>query len=301
MYFNKLYIIIIMTIIILILYIGCQAYIERENKKLELERYRKKIFAIRLEDIAIDNIEKDTNYKRIMKALNKLDRKPSKEELEFTFRLNRFLHRDDVYSMADDKDIELMTKVMKEIIKDNVEGDIVEFGCWRGGMISYIRAILKVYEKNSNRKVYGFDTFSHFPLTELKIEAKELEKDRKIHDLIKIIYDNYHSAEQVKKNIKKFDLWDDNINLIEGNIISTIYTPINKIALLRIDTDSFDSVANILQIKYFKIVRDGFIVIDDYNNPLVGCKDAVDAFRRKHNISEPIISNGGNGIYWRVK
>ena len=72
--------------------------------------------------------------------------------------------------------------------------------------------------------------------------------------------------------------------------------PIEKLAVLRLDGDMYESTSDALNNLYFKLSTGGFCIIDDYF--LAGCKKAVDDFREKHDINEPIQVIDWGAVYW---
>ena len=170
--------------------------------------------------------------------------------------------------------------------------------------------------KDSNigdRKIWLFDTFTYFPAPPMSetIDGESTHsgtaKDIAIHSITRFLYskDCMHSVETVKHNFKKFGLLDNNVNFVKGDLNDTIpkvdsNNKIGNIALLRIDNDYYDSILLVLEYLYPKIVKGGYIIVDDYNNPIVGAREAVDDFRIVHDITSPIYNDEEGAIYWQV-
>ena len=313
---NFVYVVILIVIKIIVVVIVVIFWHKGKKKSLDnkLEGYKKKIFSVKLDDVKVYHMTGDENYERFIKAIRDGDspRVPTIGEITFLLRYKKFLDRDDVYSMVDDKDVDLNIRLLKNVIENKVDGSIVEAGCWRGGLLMLMKATLNTYERDSNRKIYGLDTFSYFPSPEdnreNNIYFKPNQKDKSIHSIVKILYENYHRRKKVKEHFKKFNLWDHNVKLIEGEFTTTIpkldlYRDRTKISILRIDSDYHNSVYYILSHLYILISPGGFIIIDDYYNAAVDCKRAVDRFRREisHIEFPPIINEHNGNIYWQVK
>ena len=178
------------------------------------------------------------------------------------------------------------------IHKDNIEGDLIEAGVWRGGATILMRAILK--ELNiSNRKVWVADSFRGLPKPDIKKYVAD--KGNKLNKL-KILS---VSLKEVKRNFEKFDLLDEQVIFLEGWFKDTlINAPITKLALIRLDADMYESTFQALENLYPKLSLGGYIIIDDYN-AFQNCRQAVDDFRRKNNINHTIIKIDREAIYWR--
>lgn len=76
----------------------------------------------------------------------------------------------------------------------------------------------------------------------------------------------------------------EKINFVKGLVEETIpQTQINKIAILRLDTDWYSSTKFELEHLYPKLVKGGVLIIDDYGH-WEGCKKAVDEYFTNNNI-----------------
>jgi O-methyltransferase len=190
--------------------------------------------------------------------------------------------------MARTPEINLMHHIIH--LTKNVEGDIAEFGVWKGGMAMWIKNLLNYY--NLNKKLWLFDTFNSFPKSDIN------NKDSNIHPITEFLFDQQYN---VFDNFKKFNLLDNNINFIIGKFQDTIpHTLIPKLSILRLDCDYYEPTMLILENYYNCISKNGCVIIDDYNNQHLGCKDAVDDFRKKHKIYNKIINLGDGYVYWIV-
>ena len=171
---------------------------------------------------------------------------------------------------------------IKYVIKNNIEGDIVECGVWRGGNLILSQKILASLGINK-KKIYGFDTF------EGMTEPQDIDIDmhgRKSSDLMsktKKINNQkdiwaYCDFETVSKNIENNTTFNS-INLIKGDVKNTLIDnnlP-KKISILRLDTDWYESTKIELEKLYPLLSTGGILIIDDYGQ-FKGCKKAVDEF-----------------------
>ncbi|MDH3245569.1 MAG: TylF/MycF family methyltransferase [Saprospiraceae bacterium] len=181
---------------------------------------------------------------------------------------------------------------VNQIIKDNIEGDFIETGVWRGGATIFMRALLRI-NNILDRTVWVADSFEGLPQPDLKKYPKD-QGDR--HYLVEELA---VSLDEVKANFTKYDLLDDQVRFVKGWFRDTLPTaPIRKLALLRLDGDMYESTIVALESLYPKLTNGGFVIIDDWG-AVEGCKKAVIDFRKKYNISEKIIEIDWTGIYWR--
>jgi predicted O-methyltransferase YrrM len=102
--------------------------------------------------------------------------------------------------------------------------------------------------------------------------------------------------EEVKGNIARFGLLDDRIKFIPGFFADSLPALAGeRFALMRLDSDSYDSVEESLVYLYPLLSKGGIIIIDDWH--LVGCKAAVMNYRERHGVTEEIKVHDGNA-YW---
>jgi hypothetical protein len=72
--------------------------------------------------------------------------------------------------------------------------------------------------------------------------------------------------------------------------------PIEKLAILRMDGDMYESTMDALNSLYHKVAPGGFVIVDDYILP--ACRKAVDDFRRDHAIEAPMEDVDGAAVFW---
>jgi len=177
-----------------------------------------------------------------------------------------------------------LIKSLHYINKNKLTGDIVECGIWKGGNLFLSKRIQDKYSTNIKRNFYGYDTFEGMP-------------EPSIHDGLKIIniYNNFKkkntpwvkaSLDEVKNLSKQYFNDLNIIKLIKGKVETTLLDKNNlpnKIALLRLDTDFYESTKVELKTLYPLLVEKGVLIIDDYGD-FPGCRKAVDEFFDNKNI-----------------
>src|SRR6202051_2919889 len=117
------------------------------------------IFPYQINDIKLnENITTEPNYNRIKQAAFK---EPSIREIIFLLKYKKFMDANNIYSMCQKREVDQITKLLINVIKNNINGALIETGVWRGGMGMWMKCILKYYR--DQRKIYLFDTFTYFP------------------------------------------------------------------------------------------------------------------------------------------
>lgn len=183
---------------------------------------------------------------------------------------------------------------VEEVIKNNVPGDLIETGVWRGGTVIFMRAILKAYAI-TDRRVWAADSFEGLPKPDPGKYAADKDDIFYTFDELKV------SLDDVRKNFEKYGLLDDQVRFLKGWFKDTLpVAPLEKLAVLRLDGDMYESTMDALVSLYPKLSPGGFIIIDDWG-VVEGCRLAVEDYRKQQQITEEIIPIDKDGVYWQKK
>lgn len=179
-----------------------------------------------------------------------------------------------------------------DILEKGIPGDCVETGVWRGGATIFMRAILKAYQAK-DRRVWVADSFAGLPRPDVEQYPLDVFSDHYMNSYLSV------SLKTVQNNFQRYGLLDDQVVFLEGWFKDTLPTaPIEKIALLRLDGDLYESTMDALVHLYDKVSVGGYIIVDDYHD-IVACKAAVHDFREARGIVDTILEIDGAGIYWQ--
>lgn len=176
----------------------------------------------------------------------------------------------------------------KYIIGNNIEGDFVECGVWKGGS-AMIMAHTLLSLSIQNRKIYLYDTFEGMSDPENidvdinNVAAKSLLD---MNDKRTSCVWCYATEEEVKHNLLSTGYRAENLFFIKGKVEETIPNVIpEKVALLRLDTDWYASTYHEMVNLYPRLTKSGVLIIDDYGH-WVGAKKAIDDyFSGFHNMT----------------
>lgn len=194
------------------------------------------------------------------------------------------------YTMIGDR-LDNLQFCIEDVLKNNIQGDMIETGVWRGGACIFMRLILKKYGVK-DKIVYVADSFEGLPKPDPVKYPNDANDVHHIIDALKV------SVEQVQNNFKEFGVLDDQVKFLKGWFKDTLkHTPIEKLSILRLDGDMYESTWDVLTNLYDKLSIGGYIIIDDY--ALTACHAAVDEFRTQNNIVEPIEYFDGGNVYWK--
>lgn len=192
-------------------------------------------------------------------------------------------------------------ELVTTVLADDVPGDLVETGVWRGGTVILMRAVLAVHGI-TDRVVWACDSFEGLP----KPDPRSYPADEAMavaDDNLKAMLDVglAVSAEQVRANFERYGLLDDQVRFVPGWFSESLpIAPIEQIALLRLDGDYYESTWDALINLEPKVAHGGFVIVDDYGG-IEACRKAVHDYRASRRIESPIREIDWTGAYWRVE
>jgi hypothetical protein len=182
---------------------------------------------------------------------------------------------------------------VKSVISEQIPGDLVETGVWRGGGSIFMRAALEAYG-DTTRKVWCADSFEGLPPPDLDRYPQDLGMTWHTESELAV------SLEAVRANFAKYGYLDDRVMFLKGWFKDTLpIAPIEKVSILRLDGDLYASTMDALNALYDKVAPGGFVIVDDYGIPEDTCRRAIIDFRDGRGIKSSIIDVDGWGVYWR--
>ena len=206
----------------------------------------------------------------------------------WTQRINGRDWPSQAHTMIGCKRIHQLREACETVLREDIEGDFIETGVWRGGACIMMAAVLAEYGEgySKGRKVWCADSFKGLPNTG--------ESNLHVYPQLSV------SKDEVRRNFAKYGLLSDNIRFLEGWFADTLPTaPIEKLAILRLDGDLYTSTMTSLDSLYHKVSKGGFVIVDDYRS-IAGCGEAVDTFMDKKGIHPTLIPIDKDSVYWRV-
>ncbi|MGX9789848.1 TylF/MycF/NovP-related O-methyltransferase [Mycobacterium sp. MMS18-G62] len=162
-----------------------------------------------------------------------------------------------------------------------IEGDIVECGVWRGGSMMLAKELCS--DSPIARRFYLYDTFAGMSEpTEDDVSHVERPAQETYQVTRRESHTDwaYASLEEVKDNFRRAHLLDDSVVFVQGKVEETLADPDKqpqRIALLRLDTDWYESTKMELEVLYPRLVPGGVLIIDDYGH-WAGARKAVDEY-----------------------
>lgn len=175
-----------------------------------------------------------------------------------------------------------LINAVKYLSRNRIEGDFVECGVWRGGsMMAAMLALLQIGD--TSRHFYLYDTYEGMtPPTDKDVtydnnRAADLlaasEADKEGHS-----YWCVAGLNDVQRNVFSTGYPKDKIHFVKGRVEDTLPASLpGKIALLRLDTDWYESTYHELTHLYPLLCANGVLILDDYGF-WQGCRKAVDEY-----------------------
>lgn len=200
------------------------------------------------------------------------------------------------YSMVPMDSMEVTEEIAAEVYcgKHLPQGDIVECGVWKGGMSVILAKLFP------DRRIFLCDSYEGFepigvspyslPLAdnpEGEADGKERHFPGKLFIFNGKSEPSAVSLEQVKENLETFNLSEENgIIFVKGFVSKTLakdVCPVEQIAVLRIDVDSYAATYEVLTLLYDKVVPGGVIIFDDYM--IEEARTAIHRFEKERGLN----------------
>ena len=210
---------------------------------------------------------------------------------------------------------------------EEVAGDIVEFGVWRGA--SLITTALILIDLESKKVVHGYDTFAGFPakskqddfknfsdlhrlgqiseshFERINLNKKHLRasgKDTSVNEISSSLNFSATSQELVMGKIEYFGLKDKiELHTQDVSYLSTHDMP-NQISLALLDLDLYQGYESVLPLVWDRLEPGGFIYLDEYYSlKFPGPRIAVDDFAKRMNIKPELICTWMDFERWSLK
>jgi O-methyltransferase len=174
----------------------------------------------------------------------------------------------------------------KHVVSERVPGSFVECGVWRGG--SSLVAADVFSREDPTRCLYLLDTFAG--MTEpTSYDLRASDGRKALPRYVSSRKDThsdwcYASLAEVRAHFAELDLLGPNVKFVEGDVVESLKHESNlpgAIAVLRLDTDWYESTLAELQVLYPRLSPGGVLIIDDYGH-WSGAKRAVDEYFHDH-------------------
>lgn len=202
----------------------------------------------------------------------------------------------DAETMIGMRRLDNLHELVLDVLRTGVPGDLVETGIWRGGATILMRGILKAYGV-TDRVVWAADSFEGLPAPDPGRYPADAGVPMWSEEGWTI--DLTAPIDEVRENFARYGLLDDQVRFLPGWFRDTLPSaPINRISVLRLDGDLYESTIQALEALYPKVSVGGFVIVDDYG-AWEPCRKATDAYRAANHIEDEIRWIDWTGAYWQ--
>lgn len=206
---------------------------------------------------------------------------------DFDEEIKRVVERVRPYTMTSPERLNALCHAARYVSASGIKGDIVECGVWRGGSTLAVAEILHAIG-DTGRTLWMYDTFEgmsapteHDRDTSGTSAQSLLRVEKKSHD--SVIW-CCASLADVKENMQTTAYPFSQIKFIQGKVEETLRTSVpERISLLRLDTDWYESTRAEMEILFPRLVTGGVLIIDDYGH-WQGARKAIDEYLAAHNV-----------------
>ncbi|MDJ0771453.1 MAG: TylF/MycF/NovP-related O-methyltransferase [Ilumatobacter sp.] len=191
------------------------------------------------------------------------------------------------YTMTSFERVCALVNAVDYVVVNEIEGDFVECGVWRGGSAMAIALRLQQLDA-TDRRIQLFDTFTGMTAPgEHDVSAAGVHASETFEALATGTQSSnwaYASEDDVRRNMTSTGYPMSNVRLVAGMVEDTIpELAADAIALLRLDTDWYESTRHELVHLYPRLAHDGVLIIDDYGH-WAGSRRAVDEYVTEHGL-----------------
>jgi O-methyltransferase len=195
------------------------------------------------------------------------------------------------HTMIGRRRLDNLEACLEHIVADGVRGDLIETGVWRGGAVIFMRGFLAAYEI-TDRIVWAADSFEGLP-------TPSLPQDAGYDGSATVAPGLAVNIEAVKDLFERYGLLDGQVRFLKGWFRDTLPSaPIERLALLRLDGDLYESTMDALTALYDKVSAGGFVIIDDFHS-CPPCRLAIEEFRRARGIDDEMVQIDPQSVFWR--
>ena len=188
------------------------------------------------------------------------------------------------YTLTGDERIATLIKAVGYITEHKIPGNIAECGVWRGGsMMAVARALMS--HGDLSRHLYLYDTFEGMSEPTEHDQRFSGESAKSLLDREPVGVWHLVSIEDVRTNVLSTGYPEENVHFIKGKVEETLPSELpDRLALLRLDTDWYESTKHELTHLFPLLNLYGILIIDDYGH-WKGARKAVDEYLTDHKLN----------------
>ena len=215
-----------------------------------------------------------------------LHRSESTSHADLTADHRALFARVSPYTQTSLERVAALADAVQYVVRRGIPGDFVECGVWRGGSSMAI-ALTLLRLGVSDRRLWMYDTFGSMP------PAGEHDRDYAGRPMGAGALDQVNNStytagltlSEVRAAMGSTGYPPEHVTYVEGLVEETIARSApERVALLRLDTDWYESTHHELVELFPRLERGGVLLIDDYGH-FAGARRAVDEYF----VGDPIL------------
>jgi len=191
------------------------------------------------------------------------------------------------YTMTSPERLFALIQATRYVTAAGIPGDVVECGVWRGGSVM-AAALTLLNAGDASRNLYLFDTFEGMSAPTDRDIAIDGSPASSLLDLGRRLDPDsawcYATQDEVALAMRSTGYDPQRVHFVKGKVEETLPSQApDRISLLRLDTDWYESTRHELEHLFPRLSRGGVLIIDDYGH-WAGCREAVDDYLRTHRV-----------------
>jgi O-methyltransferase len=194
-------------------------------------------------------------------------------------------------TMTGFKRLDNVENLIRSVVQNNIEGDYIETGVWRGGSSIFARAVWRSLNQG-HRRSFVCDSFRGLPPGDRDLDAGDKNWDDVQYLEV--------SSEEVGTNFWEAGVVDLNVVFVKGFFNDTmppLAPKVDKLSIMRLDGDMYESTVDVLYHLYGKLSIGGYVIMDDWFG--FPSKTACEDFFSVHNMKVDIIPIDNLSAYWQ--
>ena len=191
------------------------------------------------------------------------------------------------YTMTSPERVNAVIQAVRYVVSHEIGGAMVECGVWKGGS-SMAMALTLMEMGGQDRDLYLYDTFSGMSTpTDVDVSIKGARAHRKFMET-RVSEDVSEwclsPLDEVRENVYGTGYDRDRVHFVKGKVEDTIPDTLpGEIALLRLDTDWYESTKHEMIHLFPLLKKGGVLIVDDYGH-WEGARRAVDEYIAEKDI-----------------
>jgi predicted O-methyltransferase YrrM len=193
------------------------------------------------------------------------------------------------FTMTSPERMYAVWQAVRHVVRARVPGDIVECGVWRGGS-SMLAALALLEAGDDERALYLYDTFAGMSEPgerDVTVSGASALPEWRQAQRGEVNEWCFSPLEEVERNLRSTGIDPARLRFVQGKVEDTIpATAPERISVLRLDTDWYESTWHELTHLYPRLSPGGVLIVDDYGH-WQGAREAVDRYFGE--VAEPIL------------